>query len=152
LEKILQQKRREVEALAQAEPAASLRDRAARLSRPLGFAGALRKAPAPAIIAEIKRGSPSKGVLRADLDPPQAALAFGENGACCLSVLTDEMFFMGKGEYIRDIKSAFQSADRAAVPVLRKDFIIDKLQVWESRLLGADALLLIVAALSEEAL
>jgi len=98
------------------------------------------------IIAEIKKASPSKGVLRADFDPVSIALGYEKGGAAALSVLTDEKFFMGSLSYLRAVREA------VGIPLLRKDFIIDPYQVYESRLGGADALLLIVSALAEDAL
>ena len=98
------------------------------------------------IIAEIKKASPSKGVLREDFDPVKIALGYAKSGASALSVLTDEKFFMGSLEYLSAVREAVD------VPLLRKDFIIDPYQVYESRLYGADALLLIVSALGQDAL
>lgn len=98
------------------------------------------------IIAEIKKASPSKGVLREDFDPVKIALGYAKSGASALSVLTDEKFFMGSLEYLRAIREAVD------IPLLRKDFIIDPYQVYEARLYGADALLLIVSALGQDAL
>ena len=98
------------------------------------------------IIAEIKKASPSKGVLREDFDPVKIALGYAKSGASALSVLTDEKFFMGILEYLSAVREAVD------VPLLRKDFIIDPYQVYESRLYGADALLLIVSALGQDVL
>lgn len=98
------------------------------------------------IIAEIKKASPSKGVLRDDFDPVEIAAGYEKGGAAALSVLTDEKFFMGSLAYLRAVRGA------VGIPLLRKDFIIDPYQVYESRVNGADALLLIVSALSEETL
>lgn len=98
------------------------------------------------IIAEIKKASPSKGVLREEFDPVKIALGYAKSGASALSVLTDEKFFMGSLEYLSAVREAVD------IPLLRKDFIIDPYQVYESRLYGADALLLIVSALGQDSL
>ncbi|HEV2110803.1 MAG TPA: indole-3-glycerol phosphate synthase TrpC, partial [Gammaproteobacteria bacterium] len=97
----------------------------------------------PAVIAEIKKASPSQGVLREDFDPAAIAGSYAAAGASCLSILTDRQFFQGEAEYLQ------QGREACALPVLRKDFIIDPWQVYESRLLGADCILLIVKALGD---
>ncbi len=110
---------------------------------PTGFCAALERRKGPAIIAEVKKASPSKGVIRKNFDPVSIAEIYQENGASCLSVLTDEPYFQGHDDFLVAIK---KSVD---MPVLRKDFIIDPYQIYESRMLGADCILLIMAALDD---
>ena len=144
LEKILSVKAEEIATAKKTEDLAAVRRRAERSERPRDFAGALRAkiaAGRPAVIAEVKKASPSKGVLRQQFDPAAIARSYAEHGAACLSVLTDAHFFQGRAE---DLSSARLAC---ALPVLRKDFVIDPYQVYESRALGADCILLIVAAL-----
>lgn len=145
LEKILATKRAEIAGAQQAMPQAAV-EQAARQAPPVrDFVGALRAriaAGRPAVIAEIKKASPSKGVIRADFRPAEIAADYARGGAACLSVLTDRDYFQGAPEYLVAARNA------CALPVLRKDFIIDPYQVWEARAMGADCILLIVAAFS----
>src|SRR4051812_15437385 len=147
LDKIINVKRDEVAAAKRKRTLASLRADAENAGIPRDFLKALRDkiaADLPAVIAEIKKASPSKGVLRADFDPAAIAKSYTRHGAACLSVLTDVQFFQGKPEYLR------QARDACALPVLRKDFIVDPYQIYESRCLGADCILLIAAALDDK--
>jgi indole-3-glycerol phosphate synthase len=144
LQRILTTKREEVEAARAAIPLAHLHERVRAAAAPRDFAAALHAriaAGRPAVIAEIKKASPSKGVLRADFDPGSIARSYAAHGAACLSVLTDVLYFQGAPEFLREARAACQ------LPVLRKDFIVDEYQIVESRSWGADAILLIVAAL-----
>ena len=145
LERILHAKAAELEAAKAMLPQAAL-ERRARSAPPVrNFAKALSERK-PAVIAEIKRASPSKGLLRENFDPAAIASSYAAGGAACLSVLTDHEFFQGAAEHLHAAREA------CALPVLRKDFIIDPYQVYEARAIGADCILLIVAALSAERL
>jgi indole-3-glycerol phosphate synthase len=148
LDKILRHKEQEVRLARQALPLPALRERLSDLPAPRGFAAALRRQAAvgTAIIAEVKKGSPSKGLIRADFDPVDIARRYQAVGAACLSVLTDRQFFLGELSYLDRI------AEAVTLPLLRKDFIIDPYQVVEARVHGADAVLLIAAALHREPL
>ncbi len=143
LARILEQKRAEVERLARDPGASALRREARRAPPVRDFAGSLRHGPPPRVIAEFKRASPSKGLICADADPRELARAYAGAGATALSVLTDREFFQGS---LADLRRA---RDACALPVLRKDFVIDSLQLAEARGAGADAVLLIVAALDD---
>lgn len=146
LRDILHRKREEVGQRRVSRSLASLESATTEQSAPRGFAQAVQTAagePRSAVIAEVKKASPSKGVIRADFDPPQIAASYERGGAACLSVLTDVDFFQGADDYLRSARAA------CGLPVLRKDFVIDPYQVVEARALGADAILLIVAALEQ---
>ena len=144
LDNILETKRKEVAALCDREDLESLKVRAAAGPRPRNFFAAMTKAPRRGInlIAEVKKASPSAGVIREDFDPAAIARAYEAAGADAISVLTDETYFQGGLDDLRAVRQAVK------LPVLRKDFIIDPAQVYESRAAGADAVLLIAAALS----
>lgn len=141
LSEILADKRTEVDCAKRRVPLGELERRIAQMPRPRDFHGALEQHPRPALIAEIKRASPSKGIIREDYDPPAVAREYAANGARCLSVLTDELHFHGHLSHLKAVR------DVVTLPLLRKDFIIDEYQVFEARAAGADAILLIVAAI-----
>ena len=146
LEKIVAVKREEVAAALKRKPLEAIRADAESRVLTRDFEGALRgkiAAGKAAVIAEIKKASPSKGVLRADFVPADIAQSYAEHGAACLSVLTDRQFFQGSVDYL---KQARASCD---LPVLRKDFLVDPYQVYESRAMGADCILLIAACLDD---
>jgi indole-3-glycerol phosphate synthase len=146
LRKIVERKREEIAERARQRPRRELESRLDDASPPRGFADALEAAVScgrAAVIAEIKKASPSQGVLRADFRPADIARSYARHGASCLSVLTDRDFFQGSDEYLREARSA------CALPVIRKDFIVDPYQVYEARSIGADCILLIVACLED---
>jgi indole-3-glycerol phosphate synthase len=144
LNRILAVKRQEITAAQRVKPLDLMQREAKAASAPRDFVAALRgkiAAGEAAVIAEIKKASPSKGVLREDFRPGEIAASYARHGAACLSVLTDRQFFQGQHEYLEQARAA------SGLPVLRKDFVVDAYQVYESRALGADCVLLIVAAL-----
>ena len=146
LNKIIAVKREEVAAAVEQKPLPAMRADAESRVLTRDFTGALRAkiaAGKPAVIAEIKKASPSKGVLRADFIPADIAQSYAEFGAACLSVLTDQQFFQGSIDYLKQARAS------CSLPVLRKDFIIDAYQVYESRVMGADCILLIAACLDD---
>ncbi len=144
LKRILAVKAEEVAAAQTTSPLAAVRDEASAQTPARDFVYAIRAkiaAGQSAVIAEIKKASPSKGVIRADFRPAEIAADYAAHGAACLSVLTDRQFFQGAPEYLQAARAA------SALPVLRKDFLVDPYQVYEARAMGADAILLIAAAL-----
>ena len=146
LNQIVAVKREEIAAAIKRKPLAEMRLDAESRVQTRDFVGALRSkiaAGKPAVIAEIKKASPSKGVLRADFIPADIAQSYAEHGAACLSVLTDQQFFQGSVDYLKQARAS------CSLPVLRKDFIIDAYQVYESRVMGADCILLIAACLDD---
>jgi len=147
LDDIVADKIPEVEKCKRELPLEELRKQLQEQSPPLDFGSAL-KGDRIKLIAEVKKASPSKGVIREDFNPVAIALTYASNGAAAISVLTDEKYFMGSLDYLRNIGKALDKP----VPILRKDFILDEYQVYEARAAGADAILLIVAILEPEKL
>jgi indole-3-glycerol phosphate synthase len=146
LDKIVAVKHQEVAAAQKRKPLELVRADAESRVLTRDFVGALRAkiaAGLPAVIAEVKKASPSKGVLRADFIPADIAQSYAEFGAACLSVLTDVQFFQGSVDYLKQARASCQ------LPVLRKDFMVDAYQIYESRAMGADAVLLIASCLSD---
>lgn len=146
LDEIIRHKREEIAAAQARRPLAEVRRAAEAASPPLDFVAALQSSQPMALIAEIKKASPSAGLIRADLDPVAIARIYVDHGAACLSVLTDEHFFQG---HLDNLEAVRQAVD---VPLLRKDFLIDPYQVWEARASGADCVLLIAECLDDEQL
>jgi indole-3-glycerol phosphate synthase len=146
LNEIVAVKRTELASALERRPLALMRADAESRILTRDFEGAMRQridAGRNAVIAEIKKASPSKGVIRADFEPADIAQTYAEHGAACLSVLTDQQFFQGSVDYLKQARASCQ------LPVLRKDFLIDPYQVYESRVMGADAILLIAACLDD---
>ncbi len=146
LDRIVARKRQEIEAAQRAQPAEELRARLAEAPPPRDFFATLAAGPPVRLIAEVKKASPSRGVIREDFDPVAIGRTYQRHGASCLSVLTDAEFFQGSLDYLRAIRAA------VALPILRKDFILDVYQVLEAREAGADAVLLIAECLDDTAL
>ena len=144
LKRIVSRKREDLSTRMHTIPLTELVGRSTDMPRPRGFEAALRSTAADgriAIIAEVKKGSPSKGIIRVDFEPREIARTYEDNGAICLSVLTEEHFFLGQLDYLGLIRESVN------LPLLRKDFIFDPYQIYESRCAGADAILLIAAML-----
>ena len=149
LKKIVARKVEEIHAARQQVPEQALKQEVAQASAPRGFVASLKEkigCGLPGVIAEIKKASPSKGVLREDFRPADIARSYAEHGAACLSVLTDVDFFQGSVAYLKQARAACE------LPVIRKDFIIDPYQVYEARAMEADCILLIAACLDDERL
>lgn len=147
LKKIIHRKQEEISTRKQIIAESSLIDKIQEASSVRGFVNSMRQkiaAGEPAVIAEIKKASPSKGVIREDFKPAEIAKSYQQGGASCLSVLTDIDFFQGSDEYLKQARAACD------LPVIRKDFIIDTYQIYEARAMGADCILLIVAVLTDE--
>ncbi len=146
LSKIIEEKRREIDRAQKQVSLSELKTRVSSIYEKSQFKKNISRKGHINLIAEIKKSSPSKGIIRADFDPMRIALAYQASGASAISVLTDERFFDGKLEYLRTVK------ERVTIPVLRKDFIIDEYQIYETLANGADAMLLIAQILTQEEL
>ncbi|WP_298610569.1 indole-3-glycerol phosphate synthase TrpC [uncultured Thiothrix sp.] len=149
LQKILDTKQQEVAERSARLSLAQLKELAPTADPVRGFLNAMQAKVAngqAAVIAEIKKASPSKGIIRADFDPPTLAQSYAQAGAACLSVLTDAQYFQGHEDYLKAARSA------CTLPVIRKDFILDPYQIYEARAIGADCILLIVSALNDQQL
>jgi len=144
LKKIAEYKKDEVAALREQTDIKFLRNLASEQPKPRGFHNAIIKAKSPALITEIKKASPSKGLIRQDFNPTAIAKAYENGGATCLSVLTDGPGFQGSNEIFRDVREATD------LPLLRKDFLIDPIQVAESAAIGADCILIIMAMIDDD--
>ena len=142
--KICADKREHVAAQKKLYSLSDLEQRAKAQEKPRGFITALQNKKDFALIAEVKKASPSKGIIRSDFDAPAIAKIYQDNGAACLSILTDAPYFQGHDDYFTTVKSAVR------LPMLRKDFMVDPYQIIESRALGADCILIIMAALSDD--
>jgi indole-3-glycerol phosphate synthase len=146
LDTIVASKRREIAAARESLPETELERRLDSVPPAFDFRAALERGPGVGVIAEVKKASPSAGILRADFDPAAIARSYAANGAASVSILTDEPFFQGHLSHLRDIRAA------VSLPLLRKDFIFERYQLLEARLAGADAVLLIAEILDDEAL
>lgn len=143
LQQICDKKRQHVAHQKFAAPIADLKAIAADQPAPRGFITTLKSAEFPVIIAEVKKASPSKGIIRKDFNPAEIVTIYKDNGAACLSVLTDEPYFQGTDEIFKTVRATVN------MPLLRKDFMVDNYQITESRALGADCILIIMAALED---